>query len=329
MATKIQFKYGQYEHDAGCQLSIDNPGLVVFNGRLQEIYVDGKTFGSSDASIQALIQRILALETFRTNIQVDTYQQAKITVNSVVGSSDLLIANIGQSYKANPDDKNDGKIYTNGNFTVKLAGIYNETTNKIATEDTVKKAVEDLKVKILGTIDPSELEKTLDTIKEIQDVLINGSYTIDHITGIDPVSGEPIIETVRAEKIETREGGVVTLIKYTNGGTEGDEVIYATQIPGESIVYEENYLNLKSFAPIDNLVANVNVNENTNHGFVTANRTDANVTIGVGYGVFKTGRQDGEDWDGIEYTDGLATVEDVQNFIEERLSWFSYDVDND
>lgn len=328
MATKLQFKYGQFLQEQGRQMSIDNPGLVVFNGKYQEIYVDGKTFGMSDESVQALIARVSTLEEFREAMRVEAYAQAQIVVDSEHNSSELLIANIGQG--RGEEGENDGKIFTNGNFSVKLDGVYSESgvLNPIATKSTVDTAVDNLRAEILGTIDPEELEKTLDTIKEIQDLLLNGSYTIEH-TYEDPETHETITKTIPTERVVTTDPdtGEIVSIQYTDGDEE-HPTVYATEDPttGE-ITYEEGYDNIKQVAPIDNLVADVSVNENKPNDFVTTTREDANVTIGVNYGTFKTGHGNVMDETSTAYVDGIATVEDVQKYIEERLTWVSYEVD--
>lgn len=331
MATKIQFKYGQFTHDIGRQMSIDTPGLVVFNGSLQEIYVDGQTFGFSEAGLQELLRRVDTLEEFREAMRVAVYQQAQIAVHTEQGQpsySELLIANIGQGQGA--EGKNDGKIYTTDNFSVKLDGVYSdgEVKNYVATQDTVNTAVDNLRAEILGTINPEELEKTLDTIKEIQDLLLNGSYTIEH-TYEDPETHETITKTIPTERVVTTDPdtGEIVSIQYTDGDEE-HPTVYATEDPttGE-ITYEEGYDNIKQVAPIDNLVADVSVNENKPNDFVTTTREDANVTIGVNYGTFKTGHGNVMDETSTAYVNGIATVEDVQKYIEERLTWVSYEVD--
>lgn len=328
MATKLQFKYGQFAQENGRQMSIDNPGLVVFNGKFQEIYVDGKTFGMSDESVQELLNRVSTLEAFREAMRVEAYAQAQIVVDSEHNSSELLIANIGQG--RGEEGENDGKIFTNGNFSVKLDGVYSESgvLNPIATKSTVDTAVDNLRAEILGTIDPEELEKTLDTIKEIQDLLLNGSYTIEH-TYEDPETHETITKTIPTERVVTTDPdtGEIVSIQYTDGDEE-HPTVYATEDPttGE-ITYEEGYDNVKQVAPIDNLVADVSVNENKPNDFVTTTREDANVTIGVNYGTFKTGHGNVMDETSTAYVNGIATVEDVQKYIEERLTWVSYEVD--
>lgn len=324
MATKIQFKYGQFTHDIGRQMSIDTPGLVVFNGSLQEIYVDGQTFGFSDAGLQELLGRVSTLEEFREAMRVSVYQQAQITVDSEHEFSELLIANIGQGQGA--EGENDGKIYTTGNFAVKIDGVYNGeggVINPLATVRTVQKVKEE----ILGVIDPEELEKTLDTIKEIQDLLLNGSYTIEH-TYEDPETHKEITKTIPTERVVTTDPdtGEITKIEYTDGDEE-HPTVYAHEDPttGE-ITYESGYDNLKQVAPIDNLVANIAVEENKANNFVTATREDADVTIGVKYGTFKTGHGNVMDEASTAFVDGVATVADVQKYIEERLTWVSYEV---
>ena len=338
MATKLQFKYGQFAQENGRQMSIDNPGLVVFNGKFQEIYVDGKTFGMSDESVQELLNRVSTLEQFREAMRVEAYAQAQIVVDSEHNSSELLIANIGQG--RGEEGENDGKIFTSGNFSVKLDGVYSESgvLNPIATKSTVDTAVDNLRAEILGTIDPEELEKTLDTIKEIQDLLLNGSYTIKHDTGeVDPETGDPIKETLPTTKVVTtdpEDPDHIISIQYTDGDEE-NPTVYAhedlTKEPGDPgrIVYEEGYSDLEQVAPINSLVANVGVEENKDNKFVIANRDEANVTIGVKYGTFKTGHGNVMDETSTAFVDGIATVADVQKYIEERMTWVSYEVSAD
>lgn len=317
MAVKIQFKYGQYPDKArAIQDTLDTPGLVIFNGTYQEIYVDGKTFAASSAPAQELVNRVIALETFRRGQHVTEYAQAQVSVNSVAGTSQLLIANLGQG---SDSDNNDGKIFSTGNFAVKIDGVYNENTNKIATQDTVNTivntAVGNLRAEILGTINPEELDKTLDTIKEIQEVLINGSYTITHT---DPITHET--EQLRTARVET-----LSSIIYTDGGNP-DYILYATQsrIDPNDIAYEDGYSNLVKSPSVDSLIANVGVHENEEYGFVTASRNNADVTLNINFGTFK----DGDavmDPTSDDFINGLATVEDVQEYIEKRFSWITYE----
>ena len=329
MAVKIQFTSGQFTHDEGVHLTLDTPGLVVFNGQEQEIYVDGKTFGASAEPVQELINRILALENFRKGQYVAERPQAQVTVNATTGTSQLLIANIGQSDGGSTDGStpNDGKIFSTGNFSVKLDGVYSETPgneNYIATQATVKNAVEGLKAEILGTVNPEELDKTLDTIKEIQDVLINGSYTIDY-TYEDPETHETVTETLRTARVET-----IGAILYT----DGEGTLYATENPiTHQITYEPGYSDLTKSPSVENLVASVNVNEIKDHtttslNFVTASRHNADVTLNVNFGTFKTGDAV-MDPTSDDYIDGLATVEEVQEYIEKRFSWMAYETEEE
>ena len=331
MATKFQAKYGQYTNTEGLALSVATPGLVVFSGKTKEIYLDGKTFSPSQIGYEELLAKVQQILSLYDNMTVPVADQASITTDSENGTSNLLIANIGQGQDTVIDGEtfNDGKIYTTSNFAVKIAGEYNDGTegdrNFLATEDTVKTAVDNLRAEILGTIDPEELEKTLDTIKEIQEALINGSYTIDHVISADPKE----VETLQAEKVPVVDEttGETTGYEYTNGEEGDNKVVYATEDRNGDITYSDAYENLRQVAPIDSLVANVEVNENKPENFVTSTREDANVTIGVKYGTFKTGHGNVMDPTSNAYEKGIATVEDVQNYIEERLSWMSYETD--
>lgn len=123
------------------------------------------------------------------------------------------------------------------------------------------------------------------------------------------------------------ETGEITSIEYTNGEDGEGKVVYATKDPetGE-ITYTQDYQNLKQTAPIENLVANIAVEENKANNFVTTTREDADVTIGVKYGTFKTGHGNVMDETSTAFVDGVATVADVQKYIEERLTWVSYEV---
>lgn len=326
MSTKFQCKYGQYTQAEGLAFSLATPGLLVFSGKTKEIYLDGKVFSASQDVYNELIDQ---LRDFRDEMVVNVANQASITAEN--GTSNLLIANIGQGQNVEKDGElvNDGKIYTTGNFAVKIAGEYNDGTegdrNFLATEETVKTAVDNLRTEILGTIDPEELEKTLDTIKEIQEALLNGSYTIDHVITADPKE----VETIQTEKVPVYNASTGDLegYEYTNGEEGDNKEVYATEDLNGNVTYEEGYENLKQVAPIDSLVADIAVNENKAENFVTSTRDDANVTIGVKYGTFKTGHGNVMDPTSNAYENGIATVEDVQKYIEERLAWLSYETD--
>lgn len=326
MSTKFQCKYGQYTQAEGLAFSLATPGLLVFSGKTKEIYLDGKVFSASQDVYNELIDQ---LREFRDEMVVNVANQASITAEN--GTSNLLIANIGQGQDVEKDGElvNDGKIYTTGNFAVKIAGEYNDGTegdrNFLATEETVKTAVDNLRTEILGTIDPEELEKTLDTIKEIQEALLNGSYTVDHVITADPRE----VETLHTEKVPVYNASTGDLegYEYTNGEEGDNKEVYATEDLNGNVEYEEGYENLKQVAPIDSLVADIAVNENKAENFVTSTREDANVTIGVKYGTFKTGHGNVMDPTSNAYENGIATVEDVQKYIEERLAWLSYETD--
>lgn len=201
-------------------------------------------------------------------------------------------------------------------------------------------SVEDLRTyvdeqiaKILGS---EGLEKTLDTIKEIQDELLkNINYTVAHDLGNSEVEYVSVIR-------EEYEGGEDTAAVYRDEELN----VVATEDKDGNIVYEEGYGELERENVIDALMEKINENKNQinilkSKGFVANISSDEsglvtteveettdedgvdskNYTIGVKVGNFKTGRGDVLNPESAAYTDGIATVKDVQDYIEERMVW--------
>lgn len=342
MAVKLNVQYGHWTNDEGRQLSIQTPGLIVFNGAKQEVYVDGKIFGTSAASFQSVINRVQTLEEFREAMTVAEYAQAEWND----GATALTIFGISQGTEGTD---NDGKIAKGAtqSLVINLDGSYDEETNKIATQTTVDTAVKGLRAEILGTLNPEELEKTIDTIKEIQETLIGGSYSITDSEGnVIPTSKVVLTEETTID--ETIYPAGTTL--WTDGTTPvEDAVIYAKQeVDSEEVEYEEGYSNLTQNPDLNGLLnkieANeqaiadinnaslVNVEENVENSFVTSSKSEDETpvyTIGVNYGSFKTGHGNVMDPESQAFTNGIATVEDVQRYIEERMTWVSYVSDMD
>lgn len=209
------------------------------------------------------------------------------------------------------------------------------------TTESVKEYVDEQINKILGGKD---LEKTLDTIKEIQEELLKDvTYTITKTDGSN-------VEYIEVTRI-TDTTGSETEIYYIDGESEGEVVAHEDPETGE-ITYEEGYSDLVRENVIDilmdkiqenkenienieskKLVANIlvsdNANENKNFVETTSEEnepdeyglTTQTYTIGVKYGTFKTGHGNVLDPESNAYTDGIATVENVQNYIEERMVW--------
>lgn len=341
MATKFQVKYGQYDNTTGVALSVATPGLVVFSGKTKEIYLDGKTFSPSQIGYEELLEKVEVILGLYDGMKAPVADQASITTDSENGTSNLLIANIGQGQDTVVDGEtyNDGKIYTTDNFAVKIAGVYRDSENRnyLATEDTVKTAVENLRAELLGTLDPEELNKTLDTIKEIQDSLLYGTFTITRTDNESGTSEE--IPTSRVELVEDTVIGETTYpagtVIYTDGTQPLENAtVYATETTegGETVI---TYNNTDEYTYSDLLSEQnlVEIEENPDKDFVTVTKGGdsliSSYKIGVGYGTFKTGHGNVMDETSQAYVDGIATVEDVQKYIEERLTWMSYETDSE
>jgi len=201
-------------------------------------------------------------------------------------------------------------------------------------------SVEDLRAyvdeqiaKILGS---EGLEKTLDTIKEIQDELLkNINYTVAHDLGNSEVE---YVSVIREEYEGSEDVAAVYRDEELN--------VVATEDKDGNIVYEEGYGELERENVIDALMEKINENKNQidilkSKGFVANISSDEsglvtteveettdedgvdskNYTIGVKVGNFKTGRGDVLNPESTAYTNGIATVKDVQDYIEERMVW--------
>jgi len=201
-------------------------------------------------------------------------------------------------------------------------------------------SVEDLRTyvdeqiaKILGS---EGLEKTLDTIKEIQDELLkNINYTVAHDLGNSEVE---YVSVIREEYEGSEDIAAVYRDEELN--------VVATEDKDGNIVYEEGYGELERENVIDALMEKINENKNQidilkSKGFVANISSDEsglvtteveettdedgvdskNYTIGVKVGNFKTGRGDVLNPESTAYTNGIATVKDVQDYIEERMVW--------
>lgn len=293
-----------------------------------------------------LIARTIELESFREALRVDPYAQATIvpTEGSVPAENvtDLTIFGIKQGNGA--EGANDGKIYhdVDNDLVIKIAGSYNKDTNRLATEHTVNAAVEALKADILGTLDPEQLDKTIDSIKEIQEVLKGGNFVEWTHDVVNPETGETEtkVDLVRVEPVKDEEGNV------TGYKTEdGTQVVTIDPETGD-ITYADGYDKLQETQNVQELlddinniekkelVAKIEVAENREENFVTTETetetdlnglTVTNYTVGVNYGTFKTGHEEVHNEESKAYVNGIATVEDVQKYIEERFTWVTFE----
>lgn len=336
-STKYKMRYGQYTSEVARQLSIDYLGTVVYSGKTCEIWVDGKCIAANfQGGVDDLRTTIGELSNLQTvskanivsainelvskfeNLDASDIDVAEITTDN--GKSTLTIHGVKQTDgRIENDDTKDTVINIEGEYSAE---------NPLVTKVYVDNEIE----KVLGGED---LEKTLDTIKEIQDELLkDGRYTI-----IGTVGSE--VTVIDVTRVVDEETGTVTYVDENN-----DVVATETE---DGIEYEEGYSDLdrtnvietlmsgitENSENIENLegkglVEGVEVNENKEKGFVVTDEnettdgfgaTTKEYTIGVQYGTFKTGRGNVLDPDSNGYTDGIATVKDVQDYIEERIVW--------
>lgn len=336
-STKYKMRYGQYTSEVARQLSIDYLGTVVYSGKTCEIWVDGKciaaNFKGSVDDLRATIGELSNLQTVSKsnivsainelvskfeNLDASDIDVAEISTNN--GKSILTIHGVKQT---------DGRIENDGtkDTVINIEGEYS-AENPFVTKVYVDNEIN----KVLGG---EELEKTLDTIKEIQDELLRDvRYTV-----IGTVGSE--VTVIDVTRVVDEETGTITYVDKNNG-------VVATETT-DGIEYEEGYSDLERVNVIETLmsgisengenienlegkglVKGVEVNENKENGFIVADKTEntdgfgaatKEYTIGVQYGTFKTGRGSVLDPESNGYTDGIATVKDVQDYVEERFCW--------
>lgn len=358
-------------------------------GNLLHVDLNDLYINKGEDKGHTIVDAINEMNNFRVDMVVEEYAQA--TIEAIDGTvpaenaSKLTIFGIGQGVKTTYDengniiDKNDGKIYTTKDasddstktsLVINIAGSYDKDNNRLATEYTVNTAVKELRTEIFGTLDPEELDKTIDSIKEIQEMLKGGDFiewthevenpeTGEMEEKHDNVKVEPIKEVVTDEEgnpvIDPATGEPVEKITgYKLPDTtdeEGQTVIGATvaEIDDEgNITYPlaPEYENLQHAQNVEDLLNDINnieneelvtkitVDENKDQDFVTEEykvAEDENglrtktYTIGVNYGTFKTGHEEVHNEESQAYVNGIATVEDVQRYIEERFTWVTFE----
>lgn len=180
------------------------------------------------------------------------------------------------------------------------------------------------------------LDKTLDTIKEIQDELLKSVKHFVKYSG----GSDSDFEIVEVSRVSNGNG-----YDYV----DSDENVVATEDENGNVTYEEGYSDLENKNIIDilierindnkeeinnlkskNFVTDITVDENKNNEFVKSTSesttdesgvTTKHFTIGVQYGTFKTGHGNVMNPNSEAYVDGIATVSGVQNYMEERMCW--------
>lgn len=336
-STKYKMRYGQYTSEVARQLSIDYLGTVVYSGKTCEIWVDGKCIA---ANFQGGVDDLRAMIGELSNLQTVSKSNIVSAINELVSkfenldASDIDVAEIStdngkSTLTIHGVKQTDGRIENDGtkDTVINIEGEYS-ADNPLVTKVYVDNEIN----KVLGG---EELEKTLDTIKEIQDELLkDGRYTIigtvgDEVTVID-VTRVVDEETGTITYVDKNNDVVATEtvdgIEYKEGYSELNRTNVIETLMSSITENSENIENLEG----KGLVEGVEVDENKVKGFVVTDKTETTdsfgattkeYTIGVQYGTFKTGRGNILDPDSNGYIDGIATVKDVQDYVEERFCW--------
>jgi len=280
-STQYKMRYGQYTSEQAQALSQEHLGTVVFSGKMSQIWIDGKLIAAADAA---------------------SFEEIK----AIIGTLNAL----------NTTDKDS------------IVGAINEVLERVGTVE------EELEDKIAAILGGEELNKTLDTIKEIQDELLNNTtYYVTKTTDSESVE-------IPVKRVVDENGTA----KYY----DEDDNLVATEVneaeSEDGIEYEEGYSDLVKNNIIETLVDSIADNNrriiaieekglvagvDTEDEFLTVGETEEtdgelttkNITIGVKYGTFKTGRGNVLNPNSTAYTNGVATVEGVQNYVEERIVW--------
>ena len=333
-STQFKMRYGQYSSEVAKQLSLDYLGTVVYSGLTREIWVDGKCIAANyQGTVEDLTEMIGSLSNLKTTDKSSLVNAINTLVDKIndMGDSDFEIAEVSNDGEGDSSltifgvKQTEGKVEHDAtkDVTLKIEGEYADD-NPLVTKLYVDERIDT----ILGGED---LDKTLDTIKEIQEELLKDvKYFVTYTEDSEPT-------VIEVTKVVDEETGAVTYVD------ENDNVVASED--GDAIVYEEGYSNLETESTIDTLleanekvnnlnnkglVANIAVSENKNKSFVTKSEeivtdefgaTTKSVTIDVDYGTFKTGHGDVFDKESTAFVDGVATVKDVQNYVEERFCW--------
>lgn len=364
MATKIYSMYGPYSHTEAKQLS-EHPGAIVFSSATQEIWIGGSTVANysslNESEFQKLVERVTTLEEAVEAIKIE---ELKLNPRALakVDANALTIFGVKQE---------DGKVSIDEtkSIAINIDGKYDAEKNKIATQETVDTAVKELSTQIFGTLNPAELDKTIDTIKEIQKYIKGGLFVTKTTT--NPETSETTTELIEVKR-ESGEGDIIEQMYYTDADNNkvvvatvsqneggGNEVTYATdgnvsysdlvETQDISTLLNKVEANEKSIETINGdvnengsikneitkaLATNlISVKENEVKEFVTLTANiDGNYnkySIGVNYGKFKTGHGNVFDETSEAFTNGIATVEDIQKYIEERLTWYKYETSSE
>lgn len=307
MSTKLQFKYGQYTPEQA--LALATGGVIVFSGITKQIYLDGQAYGGNAAIIDAKIGELTDLKTTEKSNLVaainevydDVYERAlgmryngatsdgTLSLNTETGDirpGDMYTVTAEFSVSGTTVEPGDMIIYNGAKTTSPVTATSSNSVILERETDNMVTAANNLTANMFVFGDTAKGVKTTHTVE-----------------------GNPLAISLDAEA----ESGTTTI---TSDSTNN-------QIPTSLNVYDA----------IRNLSVNVvNGDYQSQAAPGTWQKVTETVTGGLRVvttenviGQFKTGQADVHDPQSPNYTNGLATVEDVQKYIEERMTWKEYE----
>ena len=305
MKTKLQFLYGQYPHEQALALATD--GMVVFSGVTKQVYVDGQAYGGNAADILRMIGDLDNLKTTNKDSLVaainevfdDVYDRALgMRYNGPTADGTL-------SLNSETNDIRPGDMYTaTGSFTIGTTTvepgdmvIYNGAKSEVAVTATAENSV--------------ILERETD----------------DMVTAVNDLTANLFVFGESAKGIKTTYGSNDLAISLLQEETAGTSTITSestdAQIPTAKNVYDAvRSLSLNVVSGDYESAQNPGTFSKTTETVVGGLRQTLVANV---IGTFKTGEADVHDPQSPNYVNGLATVEDVQNYIEERFTWKEYE----
>lgn len=307
MGTKLQFKYGQYTAEQA--LAMATGGIIVFSGITKQIYLDGQAYGGNAAEIAAEIGLLSELKTNEKNNLV-------AAINEVY--DDVYERALGMRYNGATAD---GTLSLNTDTGDIRPGDMYTVTDEFSVSGTTVEPGDMIIYNGAKTTSPVTATSSNSVILERE--------TDNMVTAADNLTANMFVfgDTAKGVKTtQTVEGNPLT-ISLDAEAESGTTTISASstnnQIPTSLNVYDA----IRTLS-----VNTVNGDYQSQAVPGTWQKVTENISGGVRVttvenviGAFKTGQVDVHDPQSPNYTNGLATVEDVQKYIEERMTWKEYE----
>lgn len=307
MGTKLQFKYGQYTAEQA--LALATGGVIVFSGITKQVYLDGQAYGGNAAIIDAKIGEL-------SNLKTNEKENLVAAINEVY--DDVYERALGMRYNGATAD---------GTLTI------NTETGDIRPGDMYTVTAE---FSVSGTVvEPGDMiiyngaKTTSPVVATSENSVILERETDDMVTAADNLTANVFVfgDTAKGVKTtQTVEGNPLTIsldAESTSGTTTISSSSNNHQLPTSLNVYDA----------IRTLSVNV-VNGDYQSQSIPGTWQKVTETVSGGVrvvkaenviGTFKTGQVDVHNPQSPNYVNGIATVEDVQNYIEERFTWKEYE----